>query len=98
MCPWANTISLRGREVIQTFGGYAAFIANSFVFLLIGMHEASQNLFAVWLPAVVAIALVTLGRAAAIYPCCLLFARSSLRVGAKQKRYASIERALAVPF
>jgi CPA1 family monovalent cation:H+ antiporter len=83
--PWTNTISLRGREVIQTFWEYAAFIANSFIFLLIGMHEASQNLLAVWLPAVAAIALVTLGRAASIYPCCLLFARSSLRVCAKHQ-------------
>lgn len=28
---------------------------------------------------------MTLGRAAAIYPCCLLFARSSLRVSAKHQ-------------
>lgn len=37
----------------------------------------------IWLPAVIAIVLVTLGRAGAIYaiyPCCLLFSRSSLRV------------------
>ena len=82
---WANTISPRGKEAILTFWEYAAFLANSFVFLLIGMHEASQNLLAVWLPAVVAIALVTLARAAAIYPCCLLFVRSSLRVSAKHQ-------------
>ncbi len=83
--PWTNTISLRGRRAIQTFWEYAAFIANSFIFLLIGMHEASQNLLAVWLPAVAAVALVTLGRAASIYPCCLLFARSALRVDAKHQ-------------
>jgi CPA1 family monovalent cation:H+ antiporter len=70
---------------VQTFWEYAAFVANSLVFLLIGMHEAHQNLFAVWLPAVVAIVLVTLGRAAAIYPCCLLFSRSSLRVTARHQ-------------
>jgi hypothetical protein len=54
------------------------------------MHEASQNLLAVWLPAVVAIALVTLARAAAIYPCCLLFVRSSLRgiIHAYQRLYS----------
>jgi CPA1 family monovalent cation:H+ antiporter len=44
------------------------------------MHEAHQNFAAIWLPAVTAIALVTLGRAVAIYPCCLVFSRSSLRV------------------
>jgi len=34
----------------------------------------------VWHAALIAIALVVLGRAGAIYPCCLLFSRSSLRV------------------
>jgi len=33
-----------------------------------------------WLPVLVAIALVTLGRAVAIYPLCALFARSRLKV------------------
>jgi CPA1 family monovalent cation:H+ antiporter len=73
-------ISERGNESVQAFWEYAAFVANSLVFLLIGMHEAHQNFVAIWLPAGIAIALVTLGRAAAIYPCCLLFSRSSLRV------------------
>jgi len=73
-------ISERGREAVQTFWEYAAFVANSFIFLLIGVHEAEQNFLAIWLPAGVAIALVTLGRAAAIYPCCAFFSRSSLRV------------------
>jgi CPA1 family monovalent cation:H+ antiporter len=75
-----NAISARGKEAVLAFWEYAAFIANSLVFLLIGMHEARQNFAAIWLPAVIAIALVTLGRAGAIYPCCLLFSRSSLRV------------------
>jgi CPA1 family monovalent cation:H+ antiporter len=38
-----------------------------------------------WLPATIAIGLVTLGRAVAIYPCCLLFSRSSLRVTGKHQ-------------
>lgn len=82
---WIDAISPHGKTAIHTFWEYAAFVANSFVFLLIGMHEAHQNLIAIWLPAVVAIALVTLGRAVAIYPCCLFFARSSLRVTARQQ-------------
>ena len=75
-----NAISERGKEAVEAFWEYAAFVANSLVFLLIGMHEAHQNFAAIWLPAVTAIALVTLGRAVAIYPCCLVFSRSSLRV------------------
>ncbi len=80
-----GTISDRGKEAVQAFWEYAAFVANSLVFLLIGMHEAHQNFVAIWLPAAVAIALVTLGRAIAIYPCCLLFSRSSRRVPMKQQ-------------
>lgn len=80
---WFNAISERGKEAVQAFWEYAAFVANSLVFLLIGMHEARQNFAALWLSAAVAIALVTLGRALAIYPCCLLFSRSSLRVSGK---------------
>ncbi len=80
-----ESISPRGLEAVHAFWEYAAFVANSLIFLLIGMHEASQNLIAVWLPACTAIALVTFGRAAAIYPSCLPFARSSLRVSMRHQ-------------
>ena len=80
-----RSISERGRESVQAFWEYAAFFANSMVFLLIGMHEARQGFAAIWLPALTAIVLVTLGRAMAIYPCCLLFAGSSLRVTRKRQ-------------
>lgn len=83
--PWVDAISLRGKEAVHNFWEYAAFVANSFVFLLIGMHEAHRHLMTIWLPAAAAILLVTLGRAVAIYPCCLLFAPSSLRVSAKHQ-------------
>ncbi len=73
-------ISDRGREAVQAFWDYAAFVANSLVFLLIGMHEARQNFRAVWIPAGIAIVAVTVSRAAAIYPCCLLFRWSPLRI------------------
>jgi CPA1 family monovalent cation:H+ antiporter len=75
-----GVISERGKLVVASFWEYAAFVANSFVFLLVGMREARQNFVAVWLAAMLAIALVTLGRAVAVYPCCAVFARSSLRV------------------
>jgi monovalent cation:H+ antiporter, CPA1 family len=80
-----GTISERGMEAVQAFWEYAAFVANSLVFLLIGMHEAHQKLASIWLPALIAIVLVTLGRALAIYPCCLIFARSGLRVARKHQ-------------
>jgi len=80
-----GVISERGKLVVASFWDYAAFVANSFVFLLMGMREAHQNFVAVWLPAIVAIVLVTLGRAVAVYPCCGVFARSSLRVTASHQ-------------
>lgn len=49
------------------------------------MHDAHQNVMAMWLPEAIAIVLVTLGRRVATYPCCLLFSRSSLRVTAKHQ-------------
>lgn len=73
-------ISPAGRDAVDTFWEFAAFVANSLVFLLIGLHEAHQD-FSIGLgTAALAIGLVTVGRAAAIYPICLLFSRSRLRV------------------
>lgn len=80
-----GTISDHGKEAVQAFWEYAAFVANSLVFLLIGMHGAHQNFAAIWSPAAIAIVLVTLGRAIAIYPCCFLFSGSALRVTMKHQ-------------
>src|SRR5262249_26960360 len=73
------------KEAVQAFWEYAAFVANSFIFLLIGIHEAHQDFQTVWFSIVIAIILVTLGRAVAIYPCCSLFSRSSVRVARKHQ-------------
>lgn len=78
-------LSEHGREAVQAFWEYAAFVANSLVFLLIGMHETSQNFAAVWWPSVVAVVFVMAGRAVAVYPICLLFDRSDLRVTARHQ-------------
>jgi CPA1 family monovalent cation:H+ antiporter len=78
-------VSDRGWEALQIFWEYAAFVANSLVFLLIGMHLAHQNYAAIRLPVAIAIALVMVGRALAVYPCCALFAHSQLRVTMKHQ-------------
>ena len=75
-----GVLSDHGREAVQAFWEYAAFVANSLVFLLIGMQEASQNFAAVWRPTIVAVVLMVIGRAIAVYPICALFGRSDLRV------------------
>jgi CPA1 family monovalent cation:H+ antiporter len=74
-----SNLSDKGRHALEIFWEYVAFIANSLIFLLIGAQEAQQH-FSGAVPVLAAVALVTLGRAAAIYPVCLLFARGRLRV------------------
>lgn len=62
---------------------YFAFLANSFVFILIGMTEANQPLGNLGSTAVaVAILLVLAGRAFAVYPLAQLFRRSRWRLPA----------------
>ena len=73
-------IAPKGRKAVEEFWEYAAFVANSLIFLLIGMRVAHQNYRLVLLPALFAIAIVTLGRAFAIYPLSLLFAWSTRRI------------------
>jgi CPA1 family monovalent cation:H+ antiporter len=77
-----GVLSQRGKEAVRAFWEYAAFLSNSLVFLLIGMYESRQNFVAVWIAAVVAIAFVLLGRAASVYPLCVAFSGSRLRVKA----------------
>ncbi|MDP1026889.1 cation:proton antiporter [Sphingomonas sp. KR1UV-12] len=77
-----GTISVAGRQHVLDFWAYAAFLANSCLFLLIGSHEAHQPITLVSLPLVVAIILTLIGRAAAVYPLALPFARSGLRLPA----------------
>jgi CPA1 family monovalent cation:H+ antiporter len=76
----SGSISAAGRHALGPFWEYVAFVANSLIFLLIGAQEAQQHFKGLWVPVLLAIALVTLGRAATIYPLCALFARSRLKV------------------
>ena len=73
-----------GREAIQSFWEYAAFVANSLVFLLIGIRVAQQH-FQGGVSVAIAIALVLLARAVAVYPCCSLFSCTPLRVSMRHQ-------------
>jgi len=78
---WHRVRSRDGRSDLDNAWAYFAFLANSFVFLLIGMNTANQPLLArdiygMW----IVILLVLAGRAAAIYPLSLLFSRTQLRL------------------
>ncbi len=80
------SITPHGRAFALEFWEFAAFLANSLVFLLIGSAMATID-FAregfVALALVVALAL--LGRAVAVYPVCLAFARSRWAIPLNQQ-------------
>ncbi len=80
-----GTISEKGREAALAFWEFGAFVSNSLVFLLIGMREARQDFKGVWVVAALGVALVTLGRAAAVYPVCAVFLGSSWRVSSNHQ-------------
>lgn len=73
-----QTLTERGGEAMVRFWDFAAFLANSIVFLLIGSREASQPLAAYLAPATIGTALVLAGRVAAVYPITALFRRTAL--------------------
>jgi monovalent cation:H+ antiporter, CPA1 family len=77
---WRGYISQTGRGHVLSFWEYAAFLANSLVFILIGLHEAHESLRLLTRTAAIAILLVLLGRAAAVYLLCPVFSRSRLAV------------------
>jgi CPA1 family monovalent cation:H+ antiporter len=75
---WMGSISDSSRPNVLYFWDYAAFLANSFIFILIGAAMAGTA----WLPvleaAAIAILLAMAGRAATVYPIAALFRRSAL--------------------
>jgi CPA1 family monovalent cation:H+ antiporter len=78
----AGTPQTRGGwNFILEMWDFAAFLANSMVFLLIGLTVARVPFAQVgWMPLAAAIALVILGRAATVYPLALLFGRSQWKI------------------
>ena len=79
-------LSEHGRDFIVEFWEFAAFIANSIVFLLIGL-TAAQVARQVASPLTLAavIGLVLLGRALTVYPLCLVFIRSRWAVPLREQ-------------
>jgi CPA1 family monovalent cation:H+ antiporter len=80
---WHRTLTPDDSDDLETAWAYFAFLANSFVFLLIGMNTADQPLLLRDLIGmIIVVALVLAGRALSIYPLSWLFSRSSLRLPA----------------
>ena len=80
-----GAISQKGREAVEAFWEFAAFIVNSLIFILIGIHEAKQVFSSVLLPSILAIVLVVFGRAFAIYPLAALYRKSQYKVSSKHQ-------------
>jgi len=70
----------KGREAVVSFWDFIAFVVNSLIFMLIGIEVAYQNFTNLLFSIVVAILLVLLGRAIAIYLLSVVFLRSGLQI------------------
>ncbi len=76
-----STLSPAGRAAVIGFWEFAAFLANSFVFLLIGLAVAEVPLVQLGPHTLfIIIGLILAGRALAVYPLCALFAAGRMRV------------------
>ena len=80
-----GAVSEKGKETINSFWKYTAFVAHSLIFLLIGMNGTKENILLIWRTALAAILLVMVGRAAAVYLTLFPFAHSSLKVNIRQQ-------------
>jgi CPA1 family monovalent cation:H+ antiporter len=76
----STVISKTGKRHVVDFWEYAAFLANSCLFLLIGSHEARQPFLPLLGTVATAIALTLVARAASVYPLAALFRGTSLRL------------------
>lgn len=79
-------ISFKGREFVLSFWDFAAFLANSVVFLLIGADVASMPFSAVGMkPLALAIATVLCARAIVVYPLSSLFLVSRWKISFREQ-------------
>ena len=79
--PDKATLTERGREVVLAFWDFAAFAANSLIFLLIGLDTARRSFAQLgWVALVLAVVLTLAGRAVAVYSLSLPFSKSKLAI------------------
>ena len=96
----SNRLSAAARTFVLSFWEFAAYLANSLIFLLIGLRAASIPLSAIKLQDLaVSVVLVLLSRALAVYPLCLIFWPSRWAVSRKAQHvlwWGGLRGALAV--
>lgn len=82
---WRGAISEGARGHVTSYWEYVAFLANSVIFLVIGIHEAHQPFGLLSWPIAIALAAILLGRLFSILPLSLLFQRSHLQIDRRFK-------------
>ena len=85
LAPRWGLFSEAGDHAVRSTWEFITFLANSLVFLLIGLALGLEDFSGHWWMASVGIMAALAGRAAAIYPVCALFSRGSHRVSAAQQ-------------
>jgi CPA1 family monovalent cation:H+ antiporter len=75
-----GSYSDKGRAEVESFWEYVGFVANSLVFLLMGMTLGSTRIGASFSTIAIVVALMLVGRAVAVYPSCALFLKSRSRL------------------
>ena len=83
---FGRPLSAHGRTFVLEFWEFAAFLANSLVFLLMGSAMASVDFSREgWKALAIAVGLALAGRAVAVYPVCLAFSRSRWAIPLKEQ-------------
>jgi len=75
-----GTFSEKGLGAIASFWEYVGFVANSIIFLLIGVNLVAHHVLAVLTVACFTIVLLLAGLSLAFYVCCSVFAGTKQRV------------------
>jgi monovalent cation:H+ antiporter, CPA1 family len=77
--------SPKGKESVASYWEFLNFLANSLIFMGIGIQLSHQKFAGLLVPSIIAILLVLLGRVFAVYPCCAVFSRAALRVKSRHQ-------------
>lgn len=85
LAPRWGFISEAGDRVVRSTWEFITFVANSLVFLLIGIAEGREDFGGLWWTASAGVLAALVGRMAAVYPVCGLFSRGRSRVAAGQQ-------------
>lgn len=85
LAPRWGFFSEAGDRAVRSTWEFITFLANSIVFLLIGLAEGHEDFGGLWWAVGTAVVAVLAGRMAAVYPVCALFAGGRNRVRAAQQ-------------